>query len=115
MPRGVFQRAGDGHHGAPYAPDYEIVPAGDTWRNKAACRDHETLLPQAWDDVTCDDNGRRETGRQRAMRVAAAKTVCDTECPVKHACLAAVDLRWDEGVRGGIDLRNLRRPKRRPA
>jgi hypothetical protein len=85
-------------------PPPERFTAGD-WRNDAACADHPRLKPEAWDDTTDSDG--MGTASVRWKRIAAAIKVCRTECPVRDACLADVDLRWDEGVRGGVDLRRL--------
>lgn len=88
-------------------------PAGhvriDSWRDHAACNQHPTLPPSTWDDVSDGDGaGRPGTDTRRARRISTAKAVCDG-CPVKNECLADVDLAFDDGVRGGIDLRDLRR------
>ena len=85
------------------------------WRDAAACRNHPRLPASAWDDAP--GPGRRETDGGRAARIAAARAVCRTECPVRQACLDDVHLDYDEGVRGGEDLRVLKaaRAKRRSA
>lgn len=97
------------------APRYQPVPwpriPPETWREQAACRDHPTLLPQAWDDSVTEDGAGGPESR-RAKRVAAAIAVCKG-CPVRDACLADVDLAYDEGVRGGVDLRELRAAQKR--
>lgn len=80
------------------------------WRNRAACHNHPRLKPTAWDD---DLVGVRETAKNREKRIKAAKTVCRTECPVRQQCLDDVDLDYDEGVRGGEDLRDVRSAARR--
>lgn len=85
------------------------TPDGN-WRARAACFKHPRLKPSTWDD-TCG----REPDDVRTQRIAAAKTVCRTECPVRQQCLDDVDLRHDEGVRGGEDLRDLRTARRRAA
>lgn len=77
-----------------------VAPGG--WRDEAACADHPTLLPRTWDD---DSELDRRAG-QREKRIAAAVAVCRT-CPVQDPCLAAVDLNYDRGVRGGVDIRRL--------
>lgn len=88
------------------------VTAG-SWRARAACRDHPRLKPAAWDDSP--GPGYRETTETRAKRISAAKAVCRAECPVRVPCLADVDLSYDEGVRGGEDLRDVRAAARRAA
>lgn len=80
------------------------------WRAHAACHDHPRLKAAAWDDGIL---GVREPGEQRAKRIAAAKAVCWNECPVRQQCADAVDLDYDEGVRGGEDLRDVRADRRR--
>jgi hypothetical protein len=77
-------------------PPEGFVPV-DSWRAQAACFEHPRLRPETWDDTHPDDSGRN--GRNRPKRIKAAVLVCDTECPVKDACLLDVDLRYDEGVR----------------
>lgn len=89
------------------APPLNFVRPGG-WRERAACRRHPQLPPQTWDDSLGAEGESRESADGRAKRVAKAIAVCNTECPVKAFCLATVDLRYDEGVRGGIDLRRLR-------
>lgn len=79
----------------------------DSWRDRAACHDHQQLPASAWDDSV-----HGETDRSRARRIAAAIAVCGT-CPVRDACLADVDPRFDEGVRGAVDLRAHRRNRRK--
>lgn len=93
-------------------PPPRAVTTG-SWRAQAACRDHPRLKPSAWDDSP--GPGHRETAETRAKRIAAAKAVCRKECPVREACLADVDLFYDEGVRGGEDLRDVRAAARRAA
>jgi Transcription factor WhiB len=93
-------------------PDSHVRPGG--WRDHALCRDHPTLPPSTWDDSLGTVDERHEHPAQRAARVARAVAVCE-RCPVRMACLADVDLRYDEGVRAGVDLRQLRAWKgRRP-
>lgn len=82
----------------------------DSWRERAACRSHPTLPPRTWDDSVTLDDDRQEDWRQRAARINAAIAACGF-CPVKAPCLADVDLAYDEGVRGGVDLRRLRQAK----
>lgn len=102
MPRTPFHR--------PTAiPGYEIVPAGETWRNAAACRDHPTLRPETWDDHPSDE---RERPEKRERRISAAIAVCKG-CAVRLECLRDADLEWDSGVRGGVDLRTLTESKKR--
>lgn len=108
MPRGVYLRPA--LHRT-FIPPYEIVRAGETWRRLAACQDHPVLRPEAWDDSV--DGDRAEGGERRVKRIAAAIAVCKDECPVVTACLRDVDLEWDEGVRAGIDLRELKRAWRK--
>jgi hypothetical protein len=73
----------------------------DSWPDRAACADHPTLLPHTW-----DDESDRDTARSRPAQIAAAIAACRT-CPVAMPCLADVDLDYDRGVRGGVDLREL--------
>lgn len=82
-----------------------------SWREHAACRNHPRLPPSAWDDAP--GPGRRETAEQRAVRTSQARAVCRTECPVRQRCLDDVDLNYDEGIRGGEDLRDVRAAARR--
>lgn len=90
------------------------VGDGQEWRRSAACNGHPTLPASAWDDsIVADVDEDRETPVARAARVEPAKTVCRTECPVRVACLAAVDLDHDSGIRGGEDLRELRAARAR--
>lgn len=88
-------------------PAAYLRPGG--WRERAACLDHPTLPPSTWDDsLTADDGEARETVADRQARISVAKLVCRTVCPVRAECMAAVNLNWDEGVRGGEDLRVVR-------
>ncbi|TFV90418.1 WhiB family transcriptional regulator [Blastococcus sp. CT_GayMR16] len=80
------------------------------WRDRAACHDHPRLKPAAWDDGIV---GIHETVQRRAKRIGRAKAVCRTECPVRWEVLAAVNLDYDEGIRGGEDLRDLKAARRR--
>lgn len=79
--------------------------AREPWRLLAACRDHPRLKPEAWDDSIAAE---QENPLTRKRRTDAAKDVCNKECPVKAECLRDVDLEWDEGIRGGLDLRDLK-------
>lgn len=95
----------------PPAPPRSTPPAfrlihSDGWRDRAACANHPTLLPRTWDDE--DELDRRSA---RPKRIAAAIAACRT-CPVAVPCLADVDLDYDRGVRGGIDLRQLLEARR---
>lgn len=98
MPHSAFD-----NYGRPNFPLHVLVPAGASWRDSAACRNHPTLKPGAWDDYAPGDH------KRRAGRIAAAIAVCKNECPVTDACLRDADLEWDEGIRGGVDLRELRK------
>lgn len=94
------------------AHNFRRPPAPDgSWRVRAACRNHPRLKAAAWDDDA--GIGHRETADDRAKRTAAARAVCWNECPVRRECLDAVDLRFDEGIRGGKDIRDLRKAARR--
>lgn len=77
-----------------------------SWRLRAACLGHPTLPPVTWDDDL--GLGRRETAEARDERIAKAKAVCFTECPVRRPCGDDVNLDYDTGVRGGEDLRDVR-------
>jgi hypothetical protein len=90
-------------------PPADLIRPGG-WRDQAACHNHPTLPAATWDDTTTTDDGRRGD-KSRAARIAAAIDVCKT-CPVRIPCLDDADLRWDEGVRGGVDLRDLRRHRK---
>lgn len=73
---------------------FPFIPR-DGWREKAACARSADLT--LWD-------GQRDVGeseRARESRQAQAKTTCRAQCPVREACAADVDWRFDEGVRGG--------------
>jgi hypothetical protein len=110
-PRGQFERAKDGRHGTTASPAYLLFPIGERWRSEAACLDHPDIPPAFFDDTLGDDE-HRETRKERSERIERAKAVCRT-CPVMSECLRAVDLEWDSGVRGGLDLRELREKRRR--
>lgn len=77
--------------------------AAEPWREEAACYDHR-LGPRYWDDVATAVG--REDDRLRERRVAAAKNVCRTQCPVRAECARDTDLELDSGVRAGVDLRD---------
>lgn len=95
------------------APPAGFMPV-DGWRARAFCRNHPMLPPSTWDDSLVTDGDVNETQQQRGARMGLAKAACG-HCPVQAACLAAVDLAYDEGVRGGIDLRELRAARRTAA
>lgn len=50
---------------------------GNDWVDRAACKDHETLRPDAWTMVK--GSGLRDEGYQ-------ALAVCQRSCPVKMKC-----------------------------
>lgn len=79
----------------------------DSWRDSALCANHPTVPASAW-----DDNREGETEWDRGRRIATAIAVCG-DCPVRAECGLDVDLEWDEGVRGGVDLRKIRH-RRKP-
>jgi hypothetical protein len=73
-----------------------------TWLEKAKCAGHGEPL---WDGFV---DG--ESAKQRAMRHERGKAVC-RRCPVAMECLLAVDTRFDDGIRGGHLLPDLKSPK----
>lgn len=85
--------------------------AGAEWKLRGSCRNHPTLPPETWDDTT-PIGAPRELAPQRAARVERAKAVCAT-CPVRQECVDSIDLRYDEGIRGGQDIRAIKRAIRR--
>lgn len=91
----------------PIVPPVDL--AREPWRLLAACAHHPTLTESTWDDHLTEE---REHPARRAERVATAIAVCNT-CPVRLPCLRDVNLEWDSGIRGGIDLRTLKAKKRR--
>lgn len=76
--------------------DLPPIPMGG-WRLQSACtaRVNEML----WDERV---DG--ETDEQRAERHTVARSICDLRCPVREQCGNAVDLKYDEGIRGGHRL-----------
>lgn len=96
--------------GRPAPPPVDL--ARESWRDRAACRNHPTLRPSTWDDSVMDEQG-CYGGEQRTRRIAAAIAVCNHHCPVRMECLRDTNLEWDDGVRGGIDLRDLREAQKR--
>lgn len=88
-------------------PDVPLIRPG-TWREHAACRNHPHLPPEVWDDSLAGS----ECAVDRGNRIRAAQWVCKHRCQVRQECLADVDLHYDDGVRGGVDLRDLRREGR---
>ena len=77
-------------------PDTLTTYDPNEWREDAACRDLDTAIffPET-DEAT-----------------AAAKAVCAT-CPVREACLQfALVTRQDDGVWGGLDENERRRPEK---
>lgn len=85
------------------------------WRDHALCRNHPSVPPETWDDTLLNAKGEaKERNGKREARVERAKAVCD-RCPVRLACLADVDLDFDEGIRGGVDLRDMKAARRRKA
>lgn len=106
MTRGQYERAPDGMHGRPTTPPVNL--AREPWREHAACRNHPRWPATTWDDSLAEG---LEHSAGRDHRINIAKAVCRVECPVTAQCLRDVDLEWDEGVRGGVDLRLLKRLK----
>lgn len=96
-------------------PPITLVQLGG-WRDRAVCRNHPTLPASTWDDSVPAD-GRGGALSHRRDRIASAIAVCLNSCPVVDECRAAVDLDYDEGVRGGEDIRDLwaATRRRRPA
>lgn len=80
------------------------------WRDEAACFGHPTLPAHTWDDTAPGEGAGHIAARE--ARIHRAKNVCRT-CPVKAECATDVDLDYDEGVRGGEDLRDVRAAARR--
>lgn len=100
-----------GHLNVPLHLIHGTLVAREPWRLQAACRNHPLWVPSTWDDNP--DLGREEP-KQRKRRIEAAKAVC-RGCPVRVECLRDVNWDLDEGVRGGEDLRELRRRLRKKA
>lgn len=96
---------------APRSTPPPLALTAGGWRRDARCRKHPTLPATTWDDAP--GPGHRELTEVRDARIALAKKVCRTECPVRQQCLRDVDLRYDEGVRGGEDLREIKAEMRR--
>jgi hypothetical protein len=89
----------------PTIPALTRMPTLAAWRDDALCNGHPH--PEWWDDSTGDED-KHENKAAREARTWRAKTVCGN-CPVKAECWADVDLDYDEGVRAGQDLREVRR------
>jgi hypothetical protein len=83
------------------------IEALDGWRTQALCNGHPTEGPSTWDDSIHNEND-----RARAARVKRAQAICAV-CPVAGPCGEDVDLRHDEGIRAGTDLRQLQKRRRR--
>jgi hypothetical protein len=71
------------------------------WQDQAACSDHPTYPPDTWFPDGNSD-----------IRWRLAARVCDTECPVKDACLswtlrreAGRDSSGRSGIAGGLGPR----------
>jgi len=65
------------------------------WRSRAACT--ERVAERLWDDRLDDP----ETDKQRDQRHTQAKAVCNLQCPVRQQCSDEVNVKVDEGIRGG--------------
>ena len=66
----------------------------------AACAGHPHS--QWWDAGVVG-----EPAEERGWRHEAALYVCNRKCPVREGCEAAIDPRYDEGVRAGRVLKPL--------
>ena len=90
-----------------------LLVARQGWREQAACQDRNRF-PDAslWDDMRGDGREEMENAQQRQARIAQAKAVCRRLCPVMAECAATIDIQWDEGVRGGVDIRELREARK---
>lgn len=79
--------------------DLPLIPL-DSWRARAVCT--ERLKEQLWDDRV-----EGETDAQRDARHGRGMAVCNVSCPVREECGDSVDVKYDEGVRGGHLLPSL--------
>lgn len=85
--------------------EYPQIPAGG-WRARALCgiKVRRGEKPASlWDDKAGPEDGCEDPDSRR-RRIAAAQAIC-ARCPVRDACLADANPRYDRGVRGGHDLR----------
>lgn len=72
---------------------FPLIPLDD-WRADAECRKHD---PRLWDAGP----DKKEPDSVRDHRLAQAKRICHTACPVRKECADDVNPWLDEGVRGG--------------
>lgn len=79
--------------------DLPLIPL-EGWRAKAACPPR--MKEMLWDDRVDD-----ETDAQRDVRHGKAMDVCNRECLVREECGDKVDVKHDDGVRGGHLLPSL--------
>ena len=76
--------------------DLPPIPVGG-WRLQAVCTTHVNEM--LWDERV---DG--ETDDERVERHAVAKSICYLRCPVREQCGNSVDVKYDEGIRGGHRL-----------
>lgn len=76
-----------------------VVPSGNGWRERAACR---LADPALFSEPDSSEGSPGESGEERERRVAAAKRFC-RGCPVRAECLADAVAKDDQAaIRGGL-------------